>query len=170
MKTQRNYRCVNQWNRCDKSAPRRSPIYTNTMTHIAECQILQSCEHRSAQRRPQDTTKTKSSQCRMSESVELCTQIDCQSTIRKSRISESIELSTQIDRGCVIKACRIECRLSESVELCTQINFQSTTRNCRISESIELSTQIDRGCVIKECRISESVELLLKTDGRHEVL
>ena len=58
----------------------------------------------------------------MSESIELYTQIDCESKPQKCRMSESIELYTQIDNA----SKTLRCRMSESIELLSQIDAART--------------------------------------------
>ena len=65
---------------------------------------------------------SKTQKCRMSESIELYTQIDCESKPQKCRMSESIELYTQIDNA----SKTLRCRMSESIELLSQIDTART--------------------------------------------
>ena len=122
MKTHRNDRCANQYNCCDKPAPIRSQI----------------------------NTKTKSTQCRMTESVELCTQISTQTTARHHRDEELPVANVRICRT----VCTDQLLVKESNIEKLRIHRTVDAHRPRVSESKELLIQIDRGCVTKktECQ------------------
>ena len=79
------------------------------------------------------------------------------------RMSESIELLTQI--AAEMKTPR--CGMPESIELYAQIGPASKTRKCTMSESTELLTQIDgaddEDARPLSCKMSESIDCLLYT-------
>ena len=76
MKTHRNDRCAINRTVVTNLHPYDHRSTPRLRAHNAEWQNRYNSEHRSAPRRPQDTTETKSSQWRMSGSVELCAQIN----------------------------------------------------------------------------------------------